>query len=517
MARLAVTVPSTRPRFHPSLRRVRRIVQVFFLAAFVYLAFAAIVPLPAYPVDLFFRLDPLAQLTASIGGRTLSPYLLWALPIVVLTLALGRVFCGWICPLGTTLDVFRFDDRARRRERAGLRPLNELVLLGVLVGVAVGFLAFAILDPITLLMRATTAAIIPGLNLAITGVLRTLYDAGIAPDLVGEADALFHPAILPTQQQTYRLGALLFGLLAGVVALDLVTPRFWCRYLCPLGALLGLLGRITPLRKVVGPGCTRCGQCLAQCKMGAISPKTLAADPAECVQCFDCRDVCPERAIGLSVGTPSPRYSPSRRRFLAGTSVAAVVVVASRVDATAVGQDQYLIRPPGAVGDFLSRCIRCSQCIKVCPTSGLQPAGFESGLEGFFSPVLVPRLGYCDWNCTSCGQVCPTGAIQRLDLQSKRQTVIGQAYVDQNRCIPWADSKDCVVCQEMCPTTPKAIVGDDVQVSDGQGGTRTLRRPRVERERCVGCGICEARCPVPRQAAIKVFAKDDPRLLERRM
>lgn len=516
MARPAVSAPTVRSTVRLSLRRVRRIVQVFCLAAFVYLAFAAIVPLPAFPVDLVFRLDPLAALSASIGARTVSPYALWALPVVVATVLLGRAFCGWVCPLGTTLDVFRFDDRRHRRDRAALRPLNELLLLAVLVGAAVGFLAFAVLDPITLLMRATSTAVLPGLNVAITGVLRTLYDAGIAPDLVAEADALVHPAILPTQQQTYRLGALLFGLLAGVVALDLVTPRFWCRYLCPLGSLLGLLGRITPLRKVVGPGCNRCAQCFAQCKMGAISPKTLAADPAECVQCFDCRDVCPERAIGLSFGVPSPKYSPSRRRFLAGTRLAAAGVVAFRVDASAVGQDSYLIRPPGSVDGFLARCIRCSQCIKVCPTSGLQPAGLESGLEGFFSPVLVPRLGYCDWNCTSCGQVCPTGTIQRLELDVKRQTVIGKAYIDQNRCIPWADLKDCIVCQEMCPTTPKAVILDEAQIADGQGGTRTLKRPRVERERCVGCGICESRCPVPRQAAIRVYAKGDPRLLERR-
>jgi polyferredoxin/formate hydrogenlyase subunit 6/NADH:ubiquinone oxidoreductase subunit I len=516
MARVTALALTARSAFRLSLRRVRRIVQVFCLAAFVYLAFAALVPLPAFPVDLFFRIDPLAQLSASIGARAISPYALWALPVLALSILLGRAFCGWVCPLGTTLDAFRFDDRRHRRERARLRPLNELLLLAVLVGSALGFLALAILDPITLLMRASSTAILPGLNLAITGLLRALYDTGLAPDLAAEADALVHPAILPTQQQTYRLGALLFGLLASVVALDLVTPRFWCRYLCPLGALLGLLGRFTPLRKVVGPGCSRCAQCLAQCKMAAISPKTLLADPSECVQCFDCRDVCPERAIGLSLGVPSPKYSPSRRRFLVGTSVGVVAVLATRVDATAVGQDGYLIRPPGAVADFLARCVRCSQCIKVCPTSGLQPAGFESGLEGLFSPLLVPRLGYCDWNCTSCGQVCPTGAIQPLELTAKRQTVIGQAYVDQNRCIPWADQKDCIVCQEMCPATPKAVVLDEARVPDGQGGTRLLKRPRVERERCVGCGICESRCPVPRQAAIRVYSKDDPRLLERR-
>ena len=60
------------------------------------------------------------------------------------------------------------------------------------------------------------------------------------------------------------------------------------------------------------------------------------------------------------------------------------------------------------------------------------------------------------------------------------------------------------------------VVLDEAQVGDGEGGTRVLKRPRVERERCVGCGICESRCPVPREAAVRVYAKDDPRLVERR-
>src|SRR5450756_1370174 len=150
--------PIARPRLGLSLRRVRRVVQVFSLVAFVFLAFAAVVPLPGFPVDLFFRLDPLASLVASIGSRTVAPYVLWALPIVLATLLLGRVFCGWICPLGTTLDVFRFDDRTRRRDKAGLRPLNELILLAVLIGAALGFLLLAALDPITLLMRAIGTA-----------------------------------------------------------------------------------------------------------------------------------------------------------------------------------------------------------------------------------------------------------------------------------------------------------------------------------------------------------------------
>ncbi len=84
--------------------------------------------------------------------------------------------------------------------------------------------------------------------------------------------------------------------------------------------------------------------------------------------------------------------------------------------------------------------------------------------------------------------------------------MIGQAYIDQNRCIPWADDRTCIVCEEMCPLPEKAIKLEDVTVTTADGQETSVRRPRVVRERCIGCGICENRCPLPGPAAIRVFA-----------
>ncbi|MGW8182025.1 MAG: 4Fe-4S dicluster domain-containing protein, partial [bacterium] len=69
-----------------------------------------------------------------------------------------------------------------------------------------------------------------------------------------------------------------------------------------------------------------------------------------------------------------------------------------------------LIRPPGSVEEeeFRSRCIRCGECMKVCPTNAINPALFEAGLEGLWSPVMNMNLGYCEYECTLCTQVCPT-------------------------------------------------------------------------------------------------------------
>jgi ferredoxin len=140
----------------------------------------------------------------------------------------------------------------------------------------------------------------------------------------------------------------------------------------------------------------------------------------------------------------------------------------------------------------------------VCPTSGLQPVALEAGLEGVWTPRLVPRLGYCDYGCTACGEACPSGAIPPLDLDRKRSTVIGMAVVDRNRCWPWAYGVPCIVCEEMCPLPEKAIRLEEVVVTDNQGESVVVQRPYVLEDACIGCGICEYRCPVEGPAAIRV-------------
>ena len=145
--------------------------------------------------------------------------------------------------------------------------------------------------------------------------------------------------------------------------------------------------------------------------------------------------------------------------------------------------------------------------MRACPTSGLQPAVAEAGLEGLWTPILAPRLGYCDYSCNACGQVCPVEAIPPLSLEEKREQVIGQAYIDQNRCIPWADNVDCIVCEEMCPVPDKAIKLEVVEVRTADGHLVRVQRPHVIREQCIGCGICEYKCPLNGQAAIRVYAR----------
>jgi ferredoxin len=111
--------------------------------------------------------------------------------------------------------------------------------------------------------------------------------------------------------------------------------------------------------------------------------------------------------------------------------------------------------------------------MRICPTNVIQPAGLQGGLEGLWTPVLDFRIGTsgCQYKCVACGNVCPTAAIRPISLDerlgrnqfaSTGPIRIGTAFVDHGRCLPWAMHTPCIVCQENCPVSPKAIITRDV-------------------------------------------------------
>jgi MauM/NapG family ferredoxin protein len=175
--------------------------------------------------------------------------------------------------------------------------------------------------------------------------------------------------------------------------------------------------------------------------------------------------------------------------------------------------DPGLIRPPGSLteDDFLGKCIRCGECMKVCPTNVIQPVMLEAGLEGLWSPVVKTRIGYCEYKCNMCTQVCPTEAISKLTLEQKQKTRIGLAHVDRNRCLPYAYARSCEVCYEQCPLPEKAIKLEDVIVTSARGSKFAVKQPHVNAELCIGCGLCENKCPVSDDAAIRVTSVGEAR------
>jgi polyferredoxin len=494
--------------------RLRQIVQYLFLALFLYLFVLTVKdrwsPLP---VDLFYRLDPLAAISASLAGRAIPTKLLWALITLGATLILGRVWCGWVCPLGTLLDLFHFR-RTAFHSRHSWRQVKYFLLFVVLISALFANLTLLVLDPITILTRTLATVVMPALNSIFTAVEFWLYGFRPLQAPLAWLDTALRSTVLSAEPSFYQLNLFFALLFVGIVSLNLLTDRFWCRYLCPLGALLGLLSKVSWLRRVVGPGCNQCRRCGGDCTMGTIEPERgFASDPGECIVCLACLGTCPQEGVTFKgqLGLAEWRsYDPSRRQLLASLATSVSGLALLRTSPIARREHPYAVRPPGArENDLLAKCIRCGKCMKVCPTAGLQPSLSESGLEGLWTPVLVSRLGYCDYSCNACGQVCPTEAIPDLTLEEKRQAVIGLAYIDQDRCIPWADNVDCIVCEEMCPVPDKAIKLDEVEVLNAQGESVVVKRPRVVRDLCIGCGICEYACPLNGESAIRVYVPNE--------
>jgi ferredoxin len=464
--------------------------------------------------DLFTRLDPLLVLAASLAGRALVGGFLLAGFTLLLTLLFGRVWCGWLCPLGTLLEWIGPRRTRPKAPPETWRAAKHLLLLAILAAAILGNLTLLVLDPITILNRTLATAVWPALRHAVVESEAFLYRYTL---LWGPLDVIHRAIVQPTFQEVdpvFSLAPLVAILFVVLIALNWWAERFWCRYLCPLGGMLGLLSKLSLVRREVTAGCTGCARCTHQCPTGTIDPRDgYRSDPAECIVCFDCLPDCAGEGIGFCFKLRNWRpagwqpYDASRRQALAvvGASVAGVALTG--VEPISRRDPPTMIRPPGALlTDFDSLCVRCSACVRVCPTQGLQPVLFQAGVQNLFTPQLVPRLGYCSFGCTACGQVCPTGAIPELALEEKQHTPVGLAAIDQGRCLPWAYDVPCIVCEEVCPVADKAVWLEEVSVEDAWGNVTLLQRPRVIRDLCIGCGICEYKCPVGGSAAIRVCA-----------
>jgi len=546
-------------------RRLRRLVQVGFLVLFLALGFVMFQDRGAGELAQgLFPFDPLAALSAMMASRSWIDGMVWAFGTVVLTTVLGRVWCGWICPLGTVLEYVRFKGARRRAQHISprWRAIKYVLLTAMLTMAALGSLTLLILDPITIFNRTVTTAVVPAVDAVIRGVESAVADVGWLEGTVSWVDNTLRGTVLPTLAPYFAQGIAMAVFFVAIAALNLLADRFWCRYLCPLGALLGLFAKLAVLRPVVGDGCASCRRCSSACRLGAIEvggacgttaasePKATGPGPAatvaergaaastgaidddeaageaeaparrapgvtvvssECTVCLDCLVACrqPKAMRFGRTARPGPwrEYDPGRRELLTGAAVGVGSVALLGLGPWHVDTSPRLLRPPGVTDedDFLSACLRCGACMDVCPTSGLQPALTQAGASGLWTPVLRPSLGYCDYGCNACGRICPSGAIPSLRLSSKRRAAIGVAVIDRDRCLPWAQNTTCAVCWELCPVPHRAIkLGKGQTVIGPSGGELWIRKPQVLAERCIGCGVCENRCPVKGVAAITV-------------
>ena len=543
--------------------RFRRVVQACSFILFLGLLLFTVSPLPQefVPVDLFLRLDPSVAVVVPLAARQWISTLWPGLALLLVTLAAGRLFCGYLCPMGITLDIANFLGKrilgglpVRRESKAAspgeaqsgelshlglppdLRHVKYLLLAALVGSATLGVNSCYWLSPIPLITRFYALLLHPVATLAGHDALV------IAQPLVNtlEIHSLGYLQVLVRRFDSMYFLLFFFGAL---FVLEQVRPRFWCRYICPAGGLLGMFS-LKPLWKRQVHSCVSCGVCARECSTGAIHSQGKSADHGECITCQVCVDICPVNGVGFAVRQPLPSegdrkargkgyfpplggdeiggtaledaesgsahatppeapqalqkgHLPSRRHFLfatiSGAGLAGIGLTSLhsvlREEQRGILWSELCIRPPGAIpeSDFLSRCLRCGQCMKVCPTNGLQPTWFAAGVEGMFSPVLVSRRGACEPDCNACGQVCPTRAITSLPLKEKHWAKIGTAAVIQSYCLAWAEKRSCVVCEEVCPYGA---------IKCERQGSSLVPVPVVKAERCFGCGYCEQHCPV---------------------
>ncbi|MCP3901002.1 MAG: 4Fe-4S binding protein [Desulfobacteraceae bacterium] len=460
-------------------------------------------------------MDPSLVLISAISARIVLIAFIPAVIVLISGMFIGRVFCGYICPMGTTLDMtdalFRFKNKPYLFSK-NLLKVKYLVLIFLLGSSFFGVSYVFFASPLSLITRLYGLIIFPIISFLSMETLDIIRPLGDILDL---------NSISFAQIRTIRFDTQFFIFFFFVIVFSMVyfSSRFWCRYLCPSGALLTFFSKSPLIRRQVSEDCNQCGKCARKCPMSAIDKEIPEkAFFSECIVCKTCEDICPEKAVSFKnlKKTDTITYetfSPKRRAFVstgilgAGTAVMSLTGLNSLYGKPGEGQFgvKGLVRPPGAVmeTDFLSRCTRCGECMVACPTNTLQPIWFKAGLPALFSPAVTLRRGFCDPKCHECGTVCPTNAIRPLGKSDRIWAKTGTASIIRQKCLAWEFNKSCMVCDEVCPYDAiefKIEAGNKVPV------------PHVIENKCAGCGYCEHFCPVRNQAAIEVSPMDALRL-----
>ena len=508
--------------------RIRRITQLLFLIFFIVLFLKARFPYDdSLSSDLMIRFSPLLPLFDFIDNLSLS-WLFWpGLIIIILTIFIGRFFCGWICPLGTSIDIagkaIKSPSNKISNKFDKLRYLKFGILITSIILAFFSFNLWGYFDPLSIFNRALTAVIYPLSTLLTETVLLKSSELAFLEKPAYWLYDLYKAIIMPENQAFVQQAFWIAAFFSIILGLEKLSRRFWCRYLCPAGAWLGFLSQLRFYERIVGANCPVCNQCQIECKMNAIPEADLSlTNKIECIECFNCGSLCPPKKKAITYRWRWKPYHTSldvtRRQFITTTASSIVVLGMFSIGLNNRTNKEKRIRPPGSIPEeaFLNTCIRCLECVRICQSNGrcLQPDSIHNKVTELWVPVAEMREGYCEYSCNLCGLVCPTEAILPLTLEEKNKTPMGLAYFDKNLCIPYAQNKDCIVCEEHCPTPDKAIKFDLKTVTLPDGTANTVKYPYVIRELCIGCGICEYKCPLAGEPGIFVNTDNERRLLK---
>jgi ferredoxin-type protein NapF len=342
----------------------------------------------------------------------------------------------------------------------------------------------------------------------------------------------------------------ILGLVFSVIAL--VRKRWFCRYVCPVGLLLDTVSGVKSPAKIWWKGCPPIGNYVVLLTAaGAIFgyPLFLWMDPLAFLNSafsvfgskhvlsailslsgivvlllialtsgdFWCARICPlgatqdllhsigsffrkfrrpGRTDGQETLAPGNAFPGARRQFIAIAAGLGFSLWEKKMG-EARSQNASL-RPPGAIQErlFTGQCVRCGNCIRICPSKIIHHGTGQSGILGFLSPIVRYETNYCLKECNACTKACPSGALKPLDLEQKQKYVIGTAQLDRAICI--FGISDCNACLNACFFNAIKITWDKEAYES---------YPVVDPLKCNGCGACEMRCPTPDIKAIKVWKK----------
>lgn len=441
--------------------------------------------------------------------------------ILITTILAGRGYCSFLCPLGILQDIIaRLSARLRIRAKMGFTHPHDTLRYTLLVFTAVSFpaagtLLISWLDPFSIYGRISSNVLSPPYILLNNKAALFLTKFNVYS---------MHSSDFKHASVSVVLAVVLFTLF--VTILSIFRGRLYCNTVCPVGALLGLISRISFFRiSLEHQSCISCGKCEKICKSSCINCSDDIMDFSRCVLCLNCLKVCPTSGIRfrfaytggiISFARSSCDNEPesfiynakiSRRNFMAGLALfPAVLSAEGKVEKKVLyyqdrsRQMEYrklvYTSPPGSSGidSFNERCTACSLCITRCPSSVLQPAVMQYGLNGIMHPFLDFSSGYCNYDCIMCSGVCPTGAISRINAAEKHLIQTGKSFFIKENCITYTNGTVCGACSEHCPTKAVNMVPfrNDLVI------------PEINQATCVGCGACEYVCPVRPLRAIYV-------------
>lgn len=468
--------------------KIRIAVSLFIFTLFLFLfcggekisAFLSPALLPFQFVPAFIRVlsNPTAVFVVGLSA------------LILLTLIFGRVYCSFLCPLGTLQDIFIALSRMMgfRKKHSFQKPRSLLrySLLGItVITVALGSMSLLnLFDPYSMTGRMITQFVHPPLFFIYNSIIHLLKHFDIY---------LFARDTAPLVLSTLAVTIAFFIL---ILTMSLKYGRLYCNTLCPVGDLLGLISHISLYKWTIDKtGCSACLRCEEVCKAGCMDTQNVVIDQSRCVGCFNCLNACPQSLIRFSCSAgqnAAASWSPARRSVLIGSLAAA----GSFLLAFNSGIRHLLhpahttiappITPPGSVSleHFTQSCTACHLCVSTCPTRVITPSLSSYGISGFLQPKMNYPNSLCEYECNVCGRVCPTGAILPLSPEEKQVTQIGEVDLLKDKCVVYVKNENCGACVEVCPTHTITFIDKG-----------NILYPEVDNHYCIGCGACSHACP----------------------